>query len=48
LPNPKDLANVANKPKPLNLALYALFAIGIVGKSFFLVTTFLKLIRFFK
>jgi hypothetical protein len=30
LPNPKDLADLANMPKPLNLALYALFAIAIV------------------
>ncbi|SNQ42965.1 conserved hypothetical protein [Cellulophaga lytica] len=33
-PNPKDLADLANKNKPLNLALYALFAIGIVVTRF--------------
>jgi hypothetical protein len=28
--NPKDLAFLVNKSKPLNLALFALFAIGVV------------------
>jgi len=27
-PNPKGLADLGNKPKPLNLTNYALFAIG--------------------
>ncbi|WP_437373858.1 hypothetical protein [Maribacter litoralis] len=31
MPNPKDLADLANMPKPLNIALYALFAIAIVS-----------------
>ncbi len=34
MPNPKDLADLVNMPKPLSIALYALFAIAIVGVSF--------------
>jgi len=30
MPNPKDLADLADTPKPLNIALYALFAIAIL------------------
>jgi uncharacterized membrane protein len=30
----KDLADLVNKPKALNMALYALFAIGIVSTRF--------------
>jgi hypothetical protein len=33
LPNPKDLADLVNKPNPLNIALYALFAIAILSLS---------------
>jgi len=35
LPNPKDLADSANTPKPLNIALSALFAIAFVSNSFY-------------
>lgn len=36
MPNPKDLADFANMPKPMDLPLFVLFAIANVSKRIFI------------
>jgi len=48
LPNPKDLADLTNKPKPFSLVLYALFVIASVGNSIIIYIYSIPIGQFFQ